>query len=72
MWNKNSRKETAKCPVCRTVLGAYDPDTIFKAHCGECRATFFFKPDTKKPSVIMDSHKQFKGYCGPAGCKCRD
>lgn len=64
--------EVAQCPVCRGILGKRDKTVIFKAHCPECRATFWWKSWADKPSVVLDSYKPNKGYCGPSGCICRD
>ena len=65
-------KETAICPVCRAVLGAYNPETVYRAHCVECLATFWWKPGHSTPSVTMDKDsKTFRGYCGPQGCVCK-
>lgn len=69
---KDRESEVAQCPVCRGILGTRDKTAIYKAHCVECRATFYWKPWADKPSVIMDSYKPHKGYCGPSGCVCRD
>lgn len=71
MFSSERSKTIVLCPVCGFTLGSWFADVEFKAHCMECRATFFFKPDTDKPSVIMDSAKTFKGYCGPEGCVCK-
>lgn len=56
--------EPTQCPVCKTIFGRRDKTTIFKAHCKECRATFYFKPWTDTPSVIMDRDAELKCGCG--------
>lgn len=63
--------EYAQCPVCRALLGQRDKTTVFQAHCAECRATYYWKPWSERPSVIMDSVKPPQRYCGPKGCVCR-
>jgi len=52
-----------KCPVCPTRLGKRNPDTIFSAHCEECKATFTWHPGGEKPTVVMDK-------CKPQQCGC--
>lgn len=66
------KEEVTQCPVCNAILGNRDKRKVFKAHCDECRATFWWKPWAERPSVIMDSDKPHRGYCGPKGCICRD
>lgn len=62
----NEFKET-KCPVCKVLLGRRTEDSIFRAHCEECKATFYWKPGVKKPSVVMDASLS-KKVCGCGGC----
>lgn len=64
--------ETAVCLVCRTVFGRRDKTVLYKAHCDECRATYWFKPGSDRPNVVMDSFKPDRGYCTAQGCVCRD
>lgn len=54
------------CPVCEADFGYRDKKTLFKAHCNECRATFWFYPGKEKPAVTMDADERRK-HCG-CGC----
>lgn len=65
-YEDSSKLEAAQCPVCHAILGKRDKDTIFIAHCEECKATFHWKPWTVKPSVTMD--KDIPVKCGCGGC----
>lgn len=77
MWKRNQPEENPRfvpvaCPVCRTALGRRDNESIYSAHCEECRATFYWKPNNEKPSVIMDKDVQkVRRYCDKDGCHCR-
>lgn len=69
---EDSRFESVKCPVCRVVFGRRDKETIYLAHCEECKATFYWKPWAKAPSVTMDKDAVKKHrYCDRNGCYCR-
>lgn len=65
-YEDQPRTETAQCPVCRAILGKRDCDTIFMAHCEECKATFYWRPWETKPTVKMD--KDIPAKCGCGGC----
>lgn len=65
MWKtKDPRTEPAQCPVCRTLLGKRDCSTVYTAHCQECKATFYWKPWSKSPSVILDKDQPITCGCG--------
>lgn len=65
--------EVTQCPVCRALFGQRDKAAIFKAHCIECKATYWWKPWAEKPNVVMDKDvTKERRYCGKDGCHCRD
>lgn len=77
MWRSKERREdqprteTAQCPVCKAILGKRNCDTIFMAHCEECRAVFTWKPREDSPIVVMDKDiKRTIIYCDKNGCRC--
>jgi transposase-like protein len=66
----------ANCPVCPTGdnwLGYIVKGEVCSYLCNDCQ--FIYSWDTKgklmKP-VKYKPTKSWKGYCGPAGCVCRD
>lgn len=61
-----TRLEPTQCPVCKAILGKRDCDTIFMAHCDECKATFYWRPWATKPTVKMD--KDIPERCGCNTC----
>lgn len=78
MWKSKHREEDSKyenivCPVCKADFGRRDKEKICKAHCEECKASFYWHPGEDKPSVVMDKDvKKQRRYCGKDGCFCRD
>jgi len=66
------KDDVVQCPVCNAIIGRRDKRKVYNAHCDECKATFWWKQWAETPTAVLDSHKTFKGYCGPDGCKCRD
>jgi ribosomal protein L33 len=72
MWRSKDKNEDASrieqtyCPVCKAYFGKRDCEIIFMAHCEECRATFYWRPWTEKPTVTMDKNKPVR--CGCNGC----
>lgn len=72
MLSKRPQFETAQCPVCKAIFGQRELAAIYKAHCKECRAIFYWKPWADEPSVVMDSARKARRYCTKDGCVCRD
>ena len=64
--------EPTQCPVCRTLFGQRAKTKIFKAHCNECRATYWWKPWAERPNAVLDSAPKERKYCDKSGCYCRD
>lgn len=77
MWKQNKPEESQRfilvlCPVCSASFGQRDSKTIYSVHCEECKATFYWKAWTDKPSVIMDKDvSKTIRYCSKNGCYCR-
>jgi len=72
MFRSKNDFEMAQCPVCKALFGQRDKTVFFKAHCAECRATFWWKPWAERPNAVLDFYKPPRRYCGPKGCVCRD
>lgn len=69
MWSskhRTSKIEVIQCPVCQAILGKRETNSIYIAHCAECRTTFTWKPWANKPFAELDVHKPQK--CGCGGC----
>lgn len=66
MWKANRElTETAHCPVCKVIFGRRDKSKPYAAHCEECKATFKWIPNAKKPTASLDKDLK-KGRCGCA------
>ena len=59
-------KERLYCPVCNLWLGDRTKHELFIAHCEECKATFIWRHNSKKPESQMDKDKPVR--CGCGGC----
>jgi len=73
MFNKqrpHADFETAQCPVCRFVFGRRDTSAIYKAHCSECRVTFWWKPWAEKPTALLDRDAE-RRKCGCLSCEAK-
>lgn len=72
-WNKQYKHdEPVFCPVCKFKLGQRKLDTIFKAHCEECKTTFVWGPGDTSPKATVDPAYKKDNTCGCPSCKARD
>lgn len=51
------------CPVCNAHLGDRKKKEMVVAHCEECKATFIFRNDAKKPESKLDKDKKIDCGC---------
>ena len=61
------KRENVFCPVCNIAegkLGVRYPQDYFDGHCDDCRATYYFKPNSPRPyKVLTDKTKRNRCYC---------
>lgn len=59
------KHERLFCPVCDAHLGDRAKNELFMGHCDECKASFIWKPNAKKPESSLDKDK-------PKVCGCKN